>query len=659
MSLFTQRIAFCLSLWLACAGCQKLDVLRFQNSEKEKTNLFEEQELTFDYIGDKAQIVGNSAMVLYGVGLVTGLDNTGEDPPPSNYRTVLVREMTRRGVPNPQEILKDPSTALVLVTGYLFPDVKKGGRFDVQVTLPPGTNATSLSGGWLMETYLWEKMQTPDGQELTGRAYASASGPIMLSVSNTKEAKTSALLKRGRILGGGVANKERDLGMFLRADFKGARNSKRVADRIGERFHDHERGTKISMAKAKDDQFIELKVHPYYKDNYPRYMQVIRNIVFKESLVEQRDRLEKLKDQLQNPDTSALAAIRMEAIGKEAIPFLKTGLNSVSREVRFYSAEALAYMKDESGVEIMGECAKQERAFRAYAFAALASLNEPSGNVELTKLLDDDSPEVKYGAFRALWTIDRNEPAIKGVRLNDEFNFHPLRTQGEPMVHMTRNRVSEVVLFGSDIRLNPPLALKAGSKISINATAGAERITISKFEVGQKDERRVVEPKLYDVILTVAELGATYPDVARMLMEAKSQHNLDCRVEVDALPQVGRVYYRSKEEQDLANARGGRGKDKTTIGRENLGPNTTWVTEDDVKDDQVDPYADKTASTEDGEEEVAGEEAGESSSTDITPTSGSEGGEEEGAEKSESKVRSKIKNLNLFRSKEKEADESE
>lgn len=641
------RIGLCLSLWMICSGCQRLDVMRFQNSEKDKENLFAEQEVTTDYIEDKAQVVGNSVMVLYGVGLVTRLDNTGEDPPPSNYRTVLVREMNRRGVSNPNEILRDPTTALVLVTGYLSADVKKNGHFDIQVTLPPGSQATSLAGGWLMETYLWEKAQAPTGQELTGRAYAVASGPILLSVSDESETKTPALLKRGKVLGGGVAKIDRDLGIFLRSDFKGARNSKRIADRIGERFHDHsDRGIKVSMAKAKDDQFIELKVHPYYKNNYPRYMKVIGNIVFKESLVEQRDRLDKLKDQLNNPDTSALAAIRMESIGTDAIPFLKTGLNSSSKEVRFYSAEALAYMKDDSGVEVLADCARTERAFRAYAFAAFAALDTPSCYTHLRELLEDETPETKYGAFRALWTCNPSDPAIAGRRINDEFNFHPLSLGGEPMVHLSRNRVAEVVLFGMDQRLSPPLALSAGNKISINATPGSDTVTISKFEYGQKDERRIVENNLAKVIREVAELGATYPDVARMLMQAKSQHNLESRLEVDALPNTGRLYYRTKEEQDLASSRGGRGKEKATIGRETLIPNIFSANEEDVKDEKADPFAGRTADA--GEDE----ETGEASSTDIRQTSGEEP-DESTEESSEGKgVGSRIRKLNFFRSKE-------
>lgn len=648
------RVGCCLCLWLFISGCQRLDVFRFQNSEKEKENLFEEQEVTVDYIGDKAQVVGNSAMVLYGIGLVTRLDNTGEDPPPSNYRTVLMREMSRRGVTNPQQILADPSTALVLVTGYLSADVKKGGHFDVQVQLPPGSQATSLAGGWLMETYLWEKATAPTGQELTGRAYATASGPILLSITDEKEAKTSAMLIRGKVLGGGVAKIDRDLGIFIRSDFKGARNSKRIADRIGERFHDHsDRGIKVSMAKAKDDQFIELKVHPYYKNNYPRYMEVIRKIVFKESLVEQRDRLDKLRDQLNNPDTSALAAIRMEAIGAEAIPFLKTGLNSASKEVRFYAAEALAYMKDESGVEILADCAKTERAFRAYAYAALASLDSPSCYTQLRSLLEDETPETRYGAFRALWTCNPQDPSIPGWRINEEFNFHPVPLKGEPMVHLSRNRVAEVVLFGTDQRLSPPLALTAGNKIAINASPGSETVTISKFEYGEKDERLVVENNLAKVIVEVSKLGATYPDVAAMLIQAKSQHNLECRLEVDALPGTGRLYYRTKEEQDLASARGGRSKEKTTIGRVGLSPTIFGSKDEDVKDEKADPYADQSSETveEDPAETVESDSAGEASSTDIRQTSAEEIAESPEESSPEKGIGTKLRKLNFLRSK--------
>lgn len=46
--------------------------------------------------------------------------------------------------------------------------------------------------------------------------------------------------------------------------------------------------------------------------------------------------------------------------------------------------------------------------------------------------------------------------------------------------------------------------------------------------------------------------------MSRMLMQAKDQHNLESRLEVDASGRRTNLLPNQKEEQDLANARGGR-----------------------------------------------------------------------------------------------------
>ena len=117
--------------------------------------------------------------------------------------------------------------------------------------------------------------------------------------------------------------KERNLALFLRNDYRSVRNSKRVADRIGKRFSDYDKsGIKRPLAEAKTDQRIELIVPLRYRDNYPRYLQVIRNIAFRETEVAQRVRTQKLKQELLQPATSEKAAMRLEAIGSRAIPVL-------------------------------------------------------------------------------------------------------------------------------------------------------------------------------------------------------------------------------------------------------------------------------------------------------------------------------------------------
>jgi hypothetical protein len=553
-------------------GCQELSLFRTQSPDWNDDDEDEHktaEEYKPELVGNYAVITGNNVIAIHGVGLVVGLDNTGEDPPASAYRSQVLKEMQAKGVKNPNAILADPKTAIVQLTAYLPADIQKGQPFDVEVRFPPESNATSLAGGWLLETHMTEAAML-DGVERKGHEMGRVSGPILVTASKSEKVDNGELagvLRRGRILGGGIALKDRPLGMYLRNDFRSVRNSRRIADVIGRRFHYYDRGIKKPMADAKTDQYIVLKVHPRYKDNYPRYMQVIRNIAFRETPVQQHDRVERLKEELLTPKSSARAAIQLEAIGAATAPILKSALSSADPECRFYAAEALAYMGEDAGAVELGKAARDEPAFRVYALAALASLDEAASFYELRKLLNQPSAETRYGAFRALWTLDKNDPAIKAERLNDQFDFHVLDSETEPMVHMTRNKLSELVLFGRDQRFHTPIALTAGPRINVNAQPGSDTVSITRFEVGQPDRRKVVSTRVEDVIRAVAEMDATYPDVAQLLAEAEGQNNLPGRLEIDALPTAGRLYYRPVKGKPEAKGKG------TRVGRKTMIPN--------------------------------------------------------------------------------------
>ncbi len=87
--------------------------------------------------------------------------------------------------------------------------------------------------------------------------------------------------------------------------------------------------------------------------------------------------------------------------------------------------------------------------------------------------------------------------------------------------------------------------LEAGKSIMIKAAG--DKVTVSKFVVGQPDQKRVVSDKVDEVIRAIVELGGTYPDVVQALQQAKTCHALAGRFEVDALPDGDRAY-RHKEE---------------------------------------------------------------------------------------------------------------
>ena len=593
------RLGVCLLLSLLFCGvhigCQEFKLLsskmlRSQSPDKldeEAENLKDlkdtEKDKEFEtkvetpFVGNYASFAGLNYVVLQGVGLVVGLDGTGGDPPPSVYREVLADDMRRRGIDDPETVLRSRDTALVIIQALLPPTIRKGEAFDVDVRVPDGDTTTSLNGGWLLETELSEAAIVPGQGVMKGHILAKSKGSILITSGEGKSENTG-LKVRGKILGGGISKKDRDLRVQLRSDYRSVRQSKRIADKIGQRFFAYnESGLREPLAKALTDQTIELKIYSRYKDNYPRYLQVIRNIAFRESQVARHVRMEKLKTQLLDPDLTETAALQLEAIGNEAIPILKTGLIHPDSLVQFNSAMALAYLGQAEAVPVLGEAAVNERAFRVYALAALSTIDAGESHLLLRKLTNAqidasgktiDSAELRYGAFRALWTLDKRDPYLSGEAMKEPnvdreiFALHTLPTKGEPIIHLTQHRRSEIVLFGEDQEFKLPMAVRAGNHILVTAQPGKDRIVLSKYQAGQPDKRKEVAPRVADVIRTAVEFGATYPDIAQLLLQAAKQQNLTGHIEIDALPQGGREFVRK---EDAAK--------KVRVGNANLSPN--------------------------------------------------------------------------------------
>jgi hypothetical protein len=561
-----------IGLFLLLNGCSQLGLqtpdfsklgsklsMRSQSPEKDDPSDEFDDELTtkvaVPMVGDYTTFTGLHRVVLEGVGLVVGLNGTGGDPAPSTYREALVDDMRRRNIREWKEIIRSPDTALVVVRAYLPPLISKGDRFDVDIRVPGDTGASSLNGGRLMETILSETALVPGQGVMKGHVVAKARGPIMISPEEGDVENLAGVLKRGRVLGGGVSLIERDMALYVRSNFRTYRNITRLADKIGQRFYAYdEYGLREPLAKAQTDQRILLKVHPLYKHNYPRFLQVIQNIAFRETAVSRRVRLQRLEHDLLQPEKAQRAALRLEAIGDESISVLKTGLNSKHLECRFHAAHALSYLGESAGVNVLQEAAQKERAFRVFSYASLSIIDDPQANLALRDLMNvhvaadgktTDSAETRYGAFRALWTLDRNDPFIEGEQLRKEFWLHPLKTTGDPMVHITNRKRAEVVLFGADQEFITPMAVRAGNHILVTSRPGSDTVTVSRFMPYGDDKRKVVSKRIEEIIRVAAEFGASYPDIAQMLVQADRQGNLQGRFEIDALPQAGRVFYRN------------------------------------------------------------------------------------------------------------------
>ena len=522
-----------------CAG----PALRSQSPEEDLDAIVESNTRL---VADVAKPFGNSYVKIEAVALVTNLAGTGEDPAPSPQRAAILHELQTRGVQNPNQLLASPNTALVLVKGYLPPGVQKGDKFDLEVQIPSRSETTSLRGGWLMETRMAE-MAVLGNQIRDGHIMALGQGSILVDPSADGE-KDRPLLVKGRVLGGGTAVTPRSLGLVIKSDDKSIRLSSQIGIAVNKRFHTFSQGIKKGVANPKTDEFVELIVHPRYKDNISRYLRVVRSIAVKESPAEQSSRLEQLEKQLLDPVTAATAALRLEAIGLESVKALSKGLEAKDVEVRFYAAEALAYLDQSNAAPTLAAAAKEESAFRAYALAALGAMDDVAAFDELRSLLDVSSVETRYGSFRAMWAMNSNEPLVRGENLGNQFSYHLLTTSGPPLIHVNRTYRAELVIFGHEQQFKPPLVLDAGKSIMINAAAGSDKVTVSKFAVGEPDQKRVVSTKIDDVVRAIVELGGTYPDVVQALQQAKACQALPGRFEIDAIPSSNRAYNRKEVE---------------------------------------------------------------------------------------------------------------
>lgn len=528
------RVAPSAALWMLCAwlsaGCSTFSA-RLQSADTAEI-----EAPRFSYIGDWTVPFGTNPIEVSGVALVVDLDHTGSDAPPSVEREVLVNQMLQRGVDHPSKILADPRTSLVLVRGFLRPGIQKGERFDLEVRVPSQSQTVSLRGGWLMETALREQALL-NGQIREGHPLAVAEGPVL--IDPYADPTDPVAQNRGRILGGGVVLKSRPMGLVLKPSHQSITKSARVGELINQRFHVYHQGIQQGVATPKTNEFIQLDVHPRYKDNVFRYIQVVRAICTSETTTQRAARLDLLGKQLLDPATAALAALRLEAAGADGVARLKRGLESADATVRFYAAESLAYLNESEAAQPLADAALELPEHRVFALTALSAMDDGHAREALRRLLDAPSAETRYGAFRALWAMNNRDPLVQGEKLSGDFHYHLLHTDGQPLVHLTRSFRPEIVIFGADTAFKPPLLLDAGRQILVTAQPGATQVKVTRTGPREEDvDSRVVSLKVDDVLRAIVELGGRYPDVVQALQQAEATKALEARLEIDAVPQV-------------------------------------------------------------------------------------------------------------------------
>ncbi len=531
-------------------------------------------------VGDLAYVVSNGEMMVEGVGLVLGLDNTGGDSPPSQYRKLLLDEMSKAGVEHPERILASPQASLVIVRMTIPMGVGPTDPLDAQVEVPPGCPTRSLAGGYLLSARLFRVAYSSKGETLRDHELAVVKGPIMLGAPGRPDDP-----KVGRVLGGGRVKKEFPYTLVIKENRESYYTAKMLESVVNQRFHQSEDGHQKGMATGKTASYLVLRVPELYHQNQPRYFRVVQSLPMIDTPQERARRTAAWSKELLDPKTAGVAALKLEGLGTGSVDALKEGLKSPNPQVKFFAAEALAYLNDTSGVEVLGETAIRQPDFRAYALAALASLDQSASHIQLRKLMDEPDIELRYGAFNALRTLDPTDSYLghvrvlkdpkleededsgsdsmameiassrRRLRLEDPFALYVVDSDGPPLVHISRSRRTEIVVFGRQQKLLTPITVGVDNgEFMMNAGDNDETVELTRIvpSRGANSDTKVTSSlEVAEVIRHAANLGARYPQIVALLETANKQQNLAGQLVVDAVPATSPVYLEAIMGRDL------------------------------------------------------------------------------------------------------------
>ena len=461
MKIYLRKALWCVTLvsLLAAFGCGGPGRQTAKNKSAADNNGID------DTIGMYAEIFASDAIPISGYGLVGGLNGTGSSECPTQIRTYLQKYILQRlggAKVNVDDLISSPDTAVVIVEGMIPPAASKNQRFDVRVTALPGTQTTSLEGGWLYGVDLFEARQV--GTSI--KPLAAAEGPVFTdsAISGSQDPRT------GYVLGGGTVVEEYKVNLALRLpDY---RIVSQIRNRINERF-----GYEIAVALAPGS--IELRIPTKYLEAKGRFIQLVRATYIVESpeLTEKRimTHIEKLAG---SKDKNA-SEIALEAIGNAAMPKLAALLNSSDPEVRLRAARCMFNLGDQRGRESLWGIATDKKS--SYRIEAIDALVNTSAGQDVTSMLQsllrDDDLSIRLIAYENLVRL-RDVTVLRKLIANS-FYLDQVTQTGKPAILVSRRIQPRIALLGSPIycRSNIFIETQDGT-ITINVPAGEKYATI-------------------------------------------------------------------------------------------------------------------------------------------------------------------------------------
>jgi hypothetical protein len=474
---------------------------------------------------ERTDVLATQQAPVNAYGLVARLRNTGDSTAPTAVREWMTGQMVKRGFGqahrglgeyNPEDMLSNPSFAIVRVDGFIPVGARKGQTFDVLVSALPDSSTTSLAHGSLFDTNLGPNGANPYNPNVINVA-AIAGGQIFVnpaySVQNAAPGNKEGVansLRYGVVMDGGHVMS--DWPVVLRLRQPQAALAKAVDNRINQRFQgiadkkrQNDRG--LCVAEARDEGSVMLWVPQSYRGDWEHLVGVVTHLYTDGSPENAVQKARMLAEEAVKPG-AALEDISYcwEGLGEKALPYIQPLMVHPKPEVAYSAARAAAFLGDPSAVEVLIKMARvKDHPFQLNAVIDLGSLPQTQQITQaLRKLLDVEEALVRFEAYRIL-SRERDASVFTKV-IDERFVLDIVRSSGPPAIYATRQGVPRIAVFGERVGVETPVTFTAmNDQLSITSAEPSPLLKV--FYRGREFRQPVTVLSNPDVAELVARLG--------------------------------------------------------------------------------------------------------------------------------------------------------
>jgi len=506
-----------------------------------------EAETTIDVnstIGSLAEVFSLGSIPVEGYGMVGGLRQTGSAECPPQIRAYLEQYILRQ-LPelNVEKFISSRNTAVVLVQGIIPAAISKNQYFDVRVEALPGTQITSLQGGWLYGA----ELRVAGHFGITIKALAAAEGPIFIDTLSPSETDK----KTGYILAGGTVLDEYKINLALRQpNYKIASI---IRDKLNERFG-------RDTAKAVSPGQIELKVPAEYKEQKQRFISIVKATYLAETPEITKQRTRTFVRKLAVSQDKYASEIALEAIGNESLGKLTALLNSSKEQVRLRAARCMLNLGSDRGLDTLRRMAgDRNSSYRVEALEAITTAARRNDAAAISRrLLRDSDFDIRLAAYEQLRKLD--DIAVTQRLIGRNFYLEQIIQTAHKGIFVSRSGQPRIVLFGAPIYCRDNIFVQsANGDITINAPAGREYVSI----IRRHPRRPNIPPiqlkssfELGDIIQTLCEeplkktdqghrgLGVSYAEAIALLKQMCDKGAVQAEFRAGPLPKIDLIVKR-------------------------------------------------------------------------------------------------------------------